>query len=176
MNQALLQKVTGDFRQKKVPYFNVGDQVIVSIKIKEGDKERIQNFEGMVISLQRVNSIGANFTVRKIASGIGVERTFPIYSPLVEKIKVKRHGKTRRAKLYYIRGLSEKNTRLKRDLRKEAWSKTSQGEVKDKVEIKEKKVLSAQEELLQPVANTPIEQVTEKKSVKKSTKASKKKA
>ena len=115
MNQSILEKINAASKKKVIPVFGVGDQVIVSIKIKEGEKERIQNFEGIVISYQGKKTLGANFTVRKIASGIGVERVFPLHSPLVEQVKVKRKGKVRRAKLYYLRGLSSKNARIKKD-------------------------------------------------------------
>lgn len=119
MNQSILEKVNAASQKKVIPAFRVGDEVIVSIKIKEGEKERIQNFEGIVISFQGKKTLGANFTVRKISSGIGVERVFPLHSPLVEKVKVKRRGKVRRAKLYYLRGLSSKNARIKKDERTE---------------------------------------------------------
>ena len=94
-----------------IPDIAPGDRVKVSAKVVEGDKERIQVFEGVVIKLRRGAS--ANFTVRRVTYGIGVERTFPLYSPLVEKVEVLRHAKVRRAKLYYLRGLSGKASRLK---------------------------------------------------------------
>jgi large subunit ribosomal protein L19 len=92
-----------------IPELAPGDRVKVSVKVVEGDRERIQPFEGVVI---RVRS-GSNFTVRRVAYGIGVERTFPFASPLIEKVDVLRHAKVRRAKLYYLRGLSTKQARLK---------------------------------------------------------------
>ena len=92
--------------------FASGDTVKVSTKVVEGDRERIQVFQGVVIRLRR-GGAGASFTVRRVAYGIGVERTFPLYSPLVEKVEVVRHGKVRRAKLYYLRGLSAKASRIK---------------------------------------------------------------
>ena len=95
-----------------IPAFTPGDTVKVSCRIVEGEKERIQAFQGVVIKV-RHGGVGANFTVRRVAYGVGVERTFPIYSPLVEKVEVVRHGKVRRAKLYYLRGLSAKKARLK---------------------------------------------------------------
>ena len=95
-----------------IPAFAPGDTVKVSAKIVEGEKERIQAFQGVVIKLQG-GGAGANFTVRRIAYGIGVERTFPFQSPLVEKVEVVRRGKVRRAKLYYLRGLSAKASRIK---------------------------------------------------------------
>jgi large subunit ribosomal protein L19 len=99
-------------KNPKIPDIAPGDTVRVSSRIVEGGKERIQVFQGVVIQMRRGGS-GANFTVRHVAFGIGVERTFPLYSPLVEKVEVVRHGKVRRAKLYYLRGLSGKKARRK---------------------------------------------------------------
>jgi large subunit ribosomal protein L19 len=95
-----------------VPVFKAGDTVSVHYKIREGNKERIQIYQGVVI--QR-NSVGSNetFTVRKISNGIGVERIFPINSPNIDKVVVNNHGKVRRAKLYYLRGLTGKAARIK---------------------------------------------------------------
>ncbi len=95
-----------------IPAFAPGDTVKVSAKIVEDEKERTQLFQGVVIKVRR-GGAGANFTVRRIAYGIGVERTFPFQSPLVEKVEVVRRGKVRRAKLYYLRGLSAKASRIK---------------------------------------------------------------
>ena len=95
-----------------IPAFASGDTVKVSAKIVEGDKERTQVFQGVVIKVRR-GGAGASFTVRRVAYGIGVERTFPFQSPLVEKVEVVRQGKVRRAKLYYLRGLSAKASRIK---------------------------------------------------------------
>ena len=88
------------------------DNVRVSFKIKEANRERLQVFPGLIIKVARHNS-GGNFTVRRVTSGVGVEHTFPLASPLLEKIEVVRHGKVRRSKLYYIRRLSTKEARLK---------------------------------------------------------------
>ena len=95
-----------------IPDITPGDTVKVSSKIVEGGKERTQVLQGIVISMRR-GGAGANFTVRHVAYGVGVERTFPLYSPLVEKVEVVRHGKVRRAKLYYLRGLGSKAARKK---------------------------------------------------------------
>jgi len=95
-----------------IPAFGSGDTVKVSAKIVEGEKERTQLFQGVVIKVRR-GGTGASFTVRRVAYGIGVERTFPLYSPLVEKVEVVRQGKVRRAKLYYLRGLSTRASRIK---------------------------------------------------------------
>ena len=95
-----------------IPTLAPGDTVKVSARIIEGDKERIQVFQGVVIRVKK-GGAGANFTVRRVTHDVGVERTFPFYSPLVEKVEVVRHGKVRRARLYYLRGLSAKRARIK---------------------------------------------------------------
>ncbi len=97
---------------ENLPEIRPGDMVKVSYRIKEANKERIQNLSGLVIKMRRGNG-GGNFTIRRVASGVGVEHTFPFASPLLEKVEVTRHGKVRRAKLYYIRRLSAKEARLK---------------------------------------------------------------
>ena len=109
----LLKVVESAFaKELDYPEFGAGDTITVSYKIKEGEKERIQAFEGLVIQRQG-GGISETFTVRKVSYGIGIERTFPIHSPLVEKVDVLRRGKVRRAKLFYIRGLSAKQSRIK---------------------------------------------------------------
>ena len=95
-----------------IPTLAPGDTVKVSAKVVEGERERIQQFQGVVIKV-RGGGAGASFTVRRVAYGVGVERTFPLHSPLVEKVEVVRHGKVRRAKLYYLRGLSGKKARIR---------------------------------------------------------------
>ena len=96
----------------KIPVLSPGDTVKVSFKVKEATRERFQTFNGLVIKVKK-GSGGGNFTIRRVSSGIGVEHTFPFASPLLEKVEVVRHGKVRRAKLYYMRGLSAKEARLK---------------------------------------------------------------
>jgi len=96
----------------EVPPLTPGDTVKVSSKIIEGEKERIQVFQGVVIR-RKQGGVGASFTVRRVSHGVGVERTFPTHSPLLENVEVVRHGKVRRAKLYYLRGLSAKRARIK---------------------------------------------------------------
>ncbi len=95
-----------------IPPLAPGDTVKVNTKLVEGDRERLQLFQGVVIKV-RHGADGGSFTVRRVTHGIGVERTFPLNSPLVEGVEVVRHGKVRRAKLYYLRGLSGKKSRLK---------------------------------------------------------------
>jgi len=99
-------------RNPRIPELAPGDTVRVYIKVVEGGKERLQPFQGVVIKLQG-GGVGATFTIRRIAYGVGVERTFPLYSPRVERVEVIRHGKVRRAKLYYLRGRSGKAARIK---------------------------------------------------------------
>ena len=98
--------------EKEVPEFGSGDNVRVHVRVIEGEKERIQVFEGVVIRTQRKGH-ASNFTVRKIASGVGVERTFPTYSPRIDKIEVTRRGKVRRKNLSYLRGLTGRAARIK---------------------------------------------------------------
>jgi len=95
-----------------IPALAPGDTVKVKTKVVEGEREHTHLFQGVVIKV-RQGGVNANFTVRRIAHGVGVERTFSLYSPLVEKVEVVRHGKVRRAKLYYLRGLSAKAARIK---------------------------------------------------------------
>ena len=96
-----------------LPDIRPGDTIQVSQKIKEGDKEKIQTFEGLVIARKHRKEIGATITVRKIISGIGVERIFPIHLPTIEKIEILKRGKVRRAKLYYLRGAKGRKVKLK---------------------------------------------------------------
>ena len=112
MNQQLIADITKEYMKNDVPEFRPGDTVKVFVKIKEGDKERIQLFEGLVIK-RRGGGISETFTVRKISYGVGVERTFPVNAPIIDKIQVVRKGKVRRAKLNYIRTLSAKAARIK---------------------------------------------------------------
>jgi large subunit ribosomal protein L19 len=112
MSQQLISDVTESFIRKDLPEFRPGDTLEVSIKIVEGARERIQIFEGLCIKKQG-GGVGETFTVRKISYGVGVEKTFLLNSPVIEKINVKRRGKVRRAHLGYIRGLSAKRSRIK---------------------------------------------------------------
>lgn len=97
---------------KEIPEFSPGDTVIVQVKVKEGNRERLQAFEGVVIA-KRNRGLNSSFTVRKISHGEGVERVFQTFSPLVDSVKVKRRGDVRRAKLYYLRGRTGKAARIK---------------------------------------------------------------
>ena len=97
----------------RIPKFSAGDTVRVNFRIREGERERIQVFQGVVIRLQNGKGPAASFTVRRITAGIGIERVFPLYSPLVESLEVTRYGSVRRAKLYYLRGLQGRAARIK---------------------------------------------------------------
>ena len=108
----ILSAISEEYKKSDIPAFGVGDTVKVHIKIKEGQRERIQIFEGFVLKKQN-GGIGETFTVRRIASGVGVEKTFPLHSPLVEKIEVVRRGDVRRAKLNYMRERTGKAAKIK---------------------------------------------------------------
>ncbi len=108
----ILDTIGKEYQKADVPAFRVGDTVRVHIKIKEGSRERIQVFEGFVLKKQN-GGISETFTVRRIASGVGVEKTFPLHSPQVEKIELVREGKVRRAKLNYMRERTGKSAKLK---------------------------------------------------------------
>ncbi len=97
----------------QLPVFGAGDTVRVNFRIREGDRERVQAFQGVVIRRQNGNSPAANFTVRRITGGIGIERIFPLHSPLIDSLEVTRQGSVRRAKLYYLRGLQGRAARIK---------------------------------------------------------------
>ncbi len=109
---SIIDEITGEFTDKKMPPFKAGDTVRVYLKIREGEKERVQYFEGYVLGIHR-NGISSTFKVRKESYGIGVERTFPLFSPLIQKIEVKRKGDVRRGKLYYLRERFGKKARVK---------------------------------------------------------------
>lgn len=108
----IVQAITQEQLRQDVPNFRPGDTLKVYVKVIEGSRERIQLFEGVVIK-RRGGGISETFTVRKISYGVGVERTFPLHSPKVDKIEVARRGKVRRAKLYYLRNLRGKAARIK---------------------------------------------------------------
>ncbi|UAW97780.1 50S ribosomal protein L19 [Halopseudomonas nanhaiensis] len=111
----IIAQIEAEQMSKEVPQFAPGDTVIVQVKVKEGERSRLQAFEGVVIG-KRNRGLNSAFTVRKISSGVGVERTFQTYSPLIDSISVKRRGDVRKAKLYYLRELSGKAARIKEKL------------------------------------------------------------
>jgi len=111
----IIQELENEQMTREVPAFAPGDTVVVQVKVKEGNRERLQAFEGICIA-RRNRGLNSAFTVRKISHGEGVERVFQTYSPSIESITVKRRGDVRRAKLYYLRGLSGKAARIKEKL------------------------------------------------------------
>lgn len=108
----IIAEIEKEYMKADVPQFNVGDTVRVSVKVKEGNRERIQAFEGIVIA-KKNGSVRESFTVRRVSFGVGIERTFPLHSPRITAIDVIKHGKVRRAKLYYLRNLSGKAAKIK---------------------------------------------------------------
>lgn len=111
----LMKAFTEKYTKAEPPMANVGDTVRVHLKVKEGNRERIQVFEGTVIA-KKHGGIEETFTVRRVSYGVGVEKVFPVHSPAVEKIELVRHGKVRRAKLYYLRGRVGKAAKIKEAL------------------------------------------------------------
>ncbi|HKM15998.1 MAG TPA: 50S ribosomal protein L19 [Marinospirillum sp.] len=111
----IIQAIEAEQMTKEIPSFAPGDTVVVQVKVKEGTRERLQAYEGVVLG-KRNRGLNSAFTVRKISSGVGVERTFQTYSPLVESIQVKRRGAVRQAKIYYLRDRSGKSARIKEKL------------------------------------------------------------
>ena len=115
----IIQKIEEEQMSKELPDFGPGDTIVVQVKIKEGDRERLQAFEGVVIG-RRSRGLNSSFTVRKISHGVGVERTFQAYSPLVDSVTLKRRGDVRQAKLYYLRDLAGKAARITEKLDKKS--------------------------------------------------------
>ena len=108
----IIKSITQEYEKENIPEFSVGDTVKVHVKIKEGNRERIQVFEGFVLKRQN-GGISETFTVRRLSSGVGVEKTFPLHSPSIDKIEVVRKGDVRRAKLNYMRGRTGKAAQIK---------------------------------------------------------------
>lgn len=117
MSNKIIQSIESEFVQsaKALPAFEPGDTVVVQVKVKEGERSRLQSFEGVVIA-KRNRGYNSSFTVRKISHGVGVERVFQSFSPTVDSVEVKRRGDVRRAKLYYMRELSGRAARIKEKL------------------------------------------------------------
>ncbi|MDQ1266350.1 MAG: large subunit ribosomal protein [Bacteroidota bacterium] len=118
INERLIETAVGVRKKKdgdnfaEIPDFKAGDTVNVAVRVVEGEKERIQNFKGIIIS-RGGSGINKTFLIRKISNGVGVERVFPLYSPMIQSIQLLHEGKVRRAKLYYLRGMSERKIRQK---------------------------------------------------------------
>jgi large subunit ribosomal protein L19 len=111
----IIDEINAEQLNKDIPQFSPGDTLVVSVKVKEGNRERLQAFEGVCIAM-RNRGLNSAFTVRKISHGTGVERVFQTYSPMIESITVKRRGDVRRAKLYYLRGREGKSARIREKL------------------------------------------------------------
>jgi len=159
INRAYVQKILS---KRKIPEFFPGDTIRVGVRIVEGKRERIQNFEGICIA-KKNRDINSSFTVRKISFGEGVERTFALYSPVIGSIKIVRSGKVKRAKLYYLRDRKGKSARIAEKIKKnigiEVEVKTSTPAETTQEVISEKK---------EETKTTPAKKITEKKEVKKS--------
>ena len=108
----IIAEIEKEYMKTDVPKFDVGDTVRVSVKVKEGNRERIQAFEGIVIA-KKNGSVRESFTVRRVSFGVGIERTFPLHSPRITAIDVVKHGRVRRANLYYLRNLSGKAAKIR---------------------------------------------------------------
>ena len=121
----LIEAVDNSQLRTDLPHFRPGDTVRVHVKIQEGDKYRIQVFEGVVMALKR-NRVSSTFTVRKVSFGYGIERIFPLHSPIIEKVELVKSGKVRRARLYYLRGRRGKAARLRETARTERASSAEQ--------------------------------------------------
>ena len=111
----IIEQINAEQATRELPKFSPGDSVIVNVRVREGDRERLQAFEGVVIAIKN-RGLNSAFTVRKISHGTGVERVFQTHSPQIDSVKVKRRGAVRRAKLYYLRGLEGKAARIKEKL------------------------------------------------------------
>ncbi len=116
MKNSIIARIEEEQMTRKLPDFSAGDTIIVKVKVKEGDNERLQAYEGVVIA-KKSRGLNSSFIVRKISHGIGVERTFQTFSPLVDSVEVKRRGAVRRAKLYYLRNLSGRAARIKEKIK-----------------------------------------------------------
>ena len=157
INKANVEKMLG---KRKIPNFFPGDTIRVGVRIVEGKRERVQNFEGVCIA-KKNRGINSSFAVRKISFGEGVERVFALYSPVVSSIKVIRSGKVRRAKLYYLRDRKGKSARIAEKLRKN---------IGIEVEVKDKKVTEPAKDVSEETKVDPKQEVkktTEKKELKK---------
>ncbi len=111
----IIQQLEAEQMNREIPAFTPGDTVVVNVKVKEGARERVQAYEGVVIAIKS-RGLNSSFTVRKISHGEGVERVFQTYSPAIESVQIKRRGKVRAAKLYYLRELQGKAARIREDL------------------------------------------------------------
>lgn len=154
---------------KKVPQLKTGQTVRVHQRVKEGEKSRIQVFEGLIIKINSGNGVDKTFTVRKVVNGIGVEKILPLYSPLIEKIEVKKEGKVRRAKIYYMRDRSGKSARLKESFVSEKELEESVEELAEqKAKEEGEKAKEEGESSAEEVSGDPAEEVAEAPAEEKS--------
>ena len=154
-------------QKKRIPAFRPGDTLKVTIKITEGEKSRLQAFEGVCVA-RKNNSVNSNFTVRKISHGEGVERVFPLFNPLIEKIEVIRKGDVKRAKLYYLRDRTGKNARIadrdrgeeadQYDLVEEIQPQEKEKNIEEKNDLESNNSLKEESEKLKETENTDIEE------------------
>ena len=164
-----ITNATSEYLKEDLPAFRSGDTINVGVRVMEGEKSRIQNFEGVVISISSGGGMDKTFTIRKISNGVGVERIFPIHSPNIDSIKVTKKGKVRRAKLYYLRNRTGKSARIAKKIKKKIGI-----DVEAKSEIKSDKEQSAEDQnessvklSEQKIKKTKEENIKkEKKSVK----------
>ena len=126
LNMTLLADFEAAQIKRELPAFGPGDTVVVNVKVKEGNRERVQAYEGVVIAIKN-GGLNSSFTVRKISHGFGVERVFQTHSAIIDSVDVKRRGKVRAGKLYYLRGLQGKKARIKEDLAAYARAKNASG-------------------------------------------------
>jgi len=161
INKSYVEKITG---KKKIPEFFPGDTILVGVRIVEGKRTRIQNFEGVCIAKKNRN-INSSFTVRKISFGEGVERTFALYSPIIGSIKVVRSGKVKRAKLYYLRDRKGKSARIAEKLKKNIGIDV---EVKTSTPSEDNQIVLTEKENQPKIIQD--KKITEKKEIKKSDK------
>ena len=169
-----IERLTG---KKRIPTFRPGDTLKVTIRITEGDKSRLQAFEGMCIA-RKNNSVNSNFTVRKISHGEGVERVFPLFSPIVEKIEVIRKGDVRRAKLYYLRDRTGKRARIAdRDRGNEAdqYAMIEEAPVEEKTSNTDDASIEAQQEKVEELKDAEAVQDEQKEESSKEVKVEEKK-
>ena len=165
----------------KIPRFNAGDTVNVNFRIREGERERIQVFQGVVIRLNNGKGPAANFTVRRITAGIGIERVFPLHSPLVESLEITRYGSVRRARLYYLRGLQGRAARIKelnpvqrrkvqeeaaaatKELEEQATLTSAESEELEELEAEEA-IVESGEEPTEELADKPVDEAIDEES------------
>lgn len=161
MSQVILHHVSATAVKKEVPDLRPGQVVRIHQKIKEGEKERIQIFEGLIISLNAGHNADKTFSVRKVVEGVGVEKIFPLYSSIIEKIEVVKQGKVRRSKLYYMRDLQGKSTRLQEEAMDEATQKFMKTSKTKPVKAEAAEVAEEAPAVEETAADAPAEEKTE---------------